>query len=200
MSEPNAGPLPWLPAARAGSREALGQALEACRGYLLLVAQRELADDLRAKVGPSDLVQQTLLDAVKDFACFAGDSQTELFAWLRRLLLNNLTDLARQYRHTGKRDLGREAAGPDQSSLDPAGMLPGGLPSPSGAAIAAEEVEAVERGLRALPENYRQIILRRYRDEWSFEEIGAELGLTPNAARKLLLRAIRRMQEELGET
>jgi hypothetical protein len=36
----------WLAAARGGSREALGQLLEACRGYLLLIAQRELDPDL----------------------------------------------------------------------------------------------------------------------------------------------------------
>jgi hypothetical protein len=43
-----------LAAARAGSREALGQALQACRGYLLLLAERELDADLRAKGGASD--------------------------------------------------------------------------------------------------------------------------------------------------
>jgi RNA polymerase sigma-70 factor (ECF subfamily) len=47
----------WLPAARAGSREALGEVLEACRGYLLLLAQEELDPALQAKGGASDLVQ-----------------------------------------------------------------------------------------------------------------------------------------------
>ena len=59
-----------LAAARAGSREALGQILQACRGYLLLLAERELAPDLRAKGGASDLVQETFLEAQKDFAHF----------------------------------------------------------------------------------------------------------------------------------
>jgi hypothetical protein len=39
----------WLLAARAGSRDALGEALEACRGYLLLPAQEELDPALQAK-------------------------------------------------------------------------------------------------------------------------------------------------------
>ena len=64
--------------ARAGSREALGRALDACRGYLLLVAQGELAPDLRAKGGASDLVQETLLEAYRDFALFHGGSEGEL--------------------------------------------------------------------------------------------------------------------------
>src|SRR5262245_32059626 len=99
-----------LTAARAGSREALGQALEACRGYLLTVAQRELDPLLQAKGGASDLVQQTLAEAVRDFARFDGNSEAALLQWLRRLLLNNLADFTRQYRQTGKRACGREVA------------------------------------------------------------------------------------------
>ena len=49
------GMAEWLPAARRGSREALGQALEACRVYLQVVAEGELNEDLRAKGGASDL-------------------------------------------------------------------------------------------------------------------------------------------------
>src|SRR5436190_23322173 len=98
----------WLPAARAGSTEALGQLLEACRGYLLLIAQQELDPNLRAKGGASDLVQETFLKAQRHFGRFQGDSEVELLAWLRRLLLNNLANFARQYRDTNKRRLGRE--------------------------------------------------------------------------------------------
>src|SRR5215470_14425159 len=98
----------WLPAARTGSAEALGRLLEGCRGYLLLVAQRELAPDLQAKGGASDLVQETLLDALRDFPRFQGTSEAEVLAWLRRLLLNNLVSFTRRYRDAGKRQIGRE--------------------------------------------------------------------------------------------
>src|SRR5262249_25191343 len=50
-----------LNAARAGSAQALGEALEACRGYLLQIARQELDADLQAKGGASDLVQETFL-------------------------------------------------------------------------------------------------------------------------------------------
>ena len=85
-----------LAAARAGSREALGQVLQACRGYLLLLAERELDPDLRAKGGASDLVQGTFLEAQKDFAHFQGDSEDELRAWLRQVLLHNLANFTRR--------------------------------------------------------------------------------------------------------
>src|SRR5215470_7553973 len=93
----------WLPAAHAGSNEALGQALEACRGYLLLIAQRHL----EAKGGASDLVQETFLEAQRDFGQFRGTSEAELLAWLRRLLLNNLGHFSRRYRDTHSRAVAR---------------------------------------------------------------------------------------------
>src|SRR5436309_13462494 len=93
--------------ARAGSDEALGQVLEACRGYLLLIAQQELDPELRAKGGASDLVQETFVKAHRHFAHFQGDSDVELRAWLRRLLLNNLADFRALYREAGKRQVAR---------------------------------------------------------------------------------------------
>src|SRR5436190_6551829 len=131
MTGPVKGVAGWLPGARAGSPEALGQVLEACRGYLLVVAQRELAPDLRAKGGASDLVQETFLEAQRDFPQFHGDSEAELRAWLRRLLLNNLANFTRGYRGTGKRQVGREVAlDAGDSSATPGGALAADTPSP----------------------------------------------------------------------
>jgi RNA polymerase sigma-70 factor (ECF subfamily) len=188
----------WLPAARTGSREALGQVLEACRDYLLLVANKELDPRLRAKGGASDLVQQTFLEAQQDFARFHGESEAELLAWLRRLLLNNLADFRRNYRDTGKRQAGREVPlEADSAAGTPGGGLAADLPSPSGQAMAREQDEALDRALARLPEDYRQVLLWRYRQERSFEEIGHLLGRTANAARKLWLRAVERLRREL---
>lgn len=195
MSEHAPDTVRLLADARAGSREALGQLLEAFRAYALLIAERELDPELRAKGGASDLVQETLLDAIHDFAQFQGATAKELRRWLRRLLLHNLVDFARQYRETGKRQVGREVA------LNPGELGPpltANTPSPSTEAITHEQVRALQEGLGRLPDEYRQVILWRYQEQRSFEEIGRDLGLTPNAARKLWLRAVQRLQQETG--
>src|SRR5262245_52253809 len=88
--------------------------LDGCRQYLLLVANEQLDPDLRDKLGPSDLVQETFLEAQQDFGRFHGHSEQELLAWLRRILLNNLADARRRYRGAGKRDVGREIALADE--------------------------------------------------------------------------------------
>ena len=198
MTEPDGRAAQWLPAARAGSPEALGQALEACRDYLLRIAQRELGPDLQAKGGASDLVQVTVLDAIRDFAHFHGNTDTELLQWLRRLLRNNLADFTRQYRDTAKRQIGQEVRleGGD-SSAERGGGLAAAWPSPSGEAMANEQAEAIRRAVERLPDDYRRVLVLRYQDERSFDEIGDLLGLTANAARKLLLRAVERVQRDL---
>src|SRR5262245_24160506 len=117
MAGPEKGPVDWLSAARTGNQDALGQVLQACRAYLLLVAERELDPHLQAKGGASDLVQETLMDAVRAFGTFHGNSEEELRRWLRRLLLNNLVSFARRYRGADKRQVRREVGlhGPDSS-------------------------------------------------------------------------------------
>jgi len=188
----------WIEAARGGSVEALGRLLEACRQYLLLVANRELAVDLQAKGGASDLVQETFLEAQRDFGLFQGHTEAELLAWLRQVLLHNLANFARQYRGTDKRQIDREVS-LDQS--DPQGGPPRDVaadtPSPSGWAVRNEQAEAVERALERLPEDYLQVILLRHREQRSFEEIGHLMNRSAEATRKLWSRAIEQLQREL---
>jgi RNA polymerase sigma-70 factor (ECF subfamily) len=185
----------WLSAARAGSPEALGQALEACRGYLLLIARKELGADLQAKAGASDLVQQTFLEAQCAFARFQGNSVAELRAWLRRLLLNNLATFARDYRATAKRAVGREVALPQGNPSGMAALVETGA-SPSTMAMAQEEADALRRVLERLPADYRLALLLRHLEELPFDEIGRRMGRSANAARKLWARAVEMLQQQ----
>jgi RNA polymerase sigma-70 factor (ECF subfamily) len=199
MPEPAADAAQWLAAAQAGSREALGQVLETFRGYLLLVADREMDPELRAKGGASDLVQETFLEAQRDFARFHGASVDELRAWLRRLLLNNVANFTRQYRQRAKREIGREVALEAGGSSHERGFgLAADILSPSGQAAAHEQAEALARALQRLPDDYRQVLAYRHDEQLTFEEIGQRMERTANAARMLWLRAVERLQKEMG--
>ena len=187
-----------LAAARTGSSEALGQALQACRGYLLLLAKRELDPDLRAKGGASDLVQETFLDAQKDFAHFQGDSEDELRAWLRQILLHNLANFTRRYRATAKRRLGKEVAlDVSGSSADREGGLILDALSPSGLAMEEEQAQSLRRALGRLPDDYRQVILLHHQEQRPFEEIAPLMHRSYEAVRSLWARAIRRLRQEM---
>src|ERR1700735_3965927 len=115
MADASQDAAQWLPEARAGSSEALGQVLEACRAYLLLIAQQELDTTLQAKGGASDLVQQTFLEAQRDFAAFHGTTHAALLAWMRQLLINNLANFRRDFQRD-KRRVSREISLPDTDS------------------------------------------------------------------------------------
>jgi RNA polymerase sigma-70 factor, ECF subfamily len=190
----------WFPAARAGSRDALGQALEACRGYLLLIAQQELDPGLRAKGGASDLVQQTFLEAQRDFAGFKGTTHAALLAWMRQLLINNLANFRRDF-HRDKRRVTREVAFPaGASSRRSSTDLNAETSTPSVEMIRNEQTEALEKALESLPEDYRRVIQLRYREECSFEDIAALMQRSQNAVRKLWSRAIDCLQQKLDAT
>jgi RNA polymerase sigma-70 factor, ECF subfamily len=189
----------WLRAARRGDAEALGRLLESCRHYLQIVASRGLAGDLQAKVGASDLVQQTFLEAQQGFARFQGHTQAELAAWLERVLLNNLTDCARHYRDTEKRQLAREVPLPSSGPGSTAEHdLPVDTATPSKAVMAQEQEDKLLRALQRLPHDYRRVVLLRHQQARSFEDIGRALDRSPEAARKLWGRAVLLLQKELG--
>lgn len=197
MAQPTDAVQAWLAAARAGSPAALGEALQAYRGYLLLIAEKELDADLRAKSGASDLVQEAFIKAQRHFAGFRGLTEAEWRAWLRRLLVNTLADLRDQYRGTAKRQVDREVglAGED-SSLGPGGGLTDEELTPSKWAVEQEQAEALRRVLAALPDDYRRVLRLRYEEERSFEEIGQVMNRSINAVQKLWARAVARVQQD----
>src|SRR5271167_1274005 len=109
------------------------RSLEEFRSYLLLLARMQLDPGPRNRIDPSDIVQQTLLEAHARADQFQGDDSA-LAAWLRQALVNNLRDAWRALRK-GKRDIRREQSPEDaveQSSARLQGMLaataPGGSP------------------------------------------------------------------------
>jgi RNA polymerase sigma-70 factor (ECF subfamily) len=188
----------WIADARAGSPEALNRLLETCRDYLLHVANNELDSRLQGKVGASDIVQESLIQAQRDIPAFRGTTEPELLAWLRGILLNDLNDVRRRFFHSAKRDVDREVrlAGDSrqaQPAIDPAASGA----TPAAAAIAREETEALRQAIARLPEDYREVIDLRNWQLLSFAEIGRRTNRSEDAARKLWARAIERLEQEL---
>src|SRR5438105_7698834 len=91
--------------ARDGDAAKLGRLLEVYRRYLALLARVQIGKRLQGKVDASDIVQETFLDAHRNFAGFRGGSEGEFVQWLRQILAGNLTDLLRRYLGTQGRDV-----------------------------------------------------------------------------------------------
>src|SRR5947208_418663 len=93
-------PSNLLHCARQGSQPALGQLLELYANYLKLLARLQIDHRLQGKVDPSDVVQETFLEAHRDFVQFRGQSEEEFVGWLRQILVSNLANVVRHYHGT----------------------------------------------------------------------------------------------------
>lgn len=191
-SEPDIGRLAaMLQAARGGTDSDVGRLFESTRRYLLLVANRSLDSQLHQKVAASDLVQETFVDAHRDFAQFVGKSEGELFAWLRQILLHKAAHARDRYHGTAKRDLAKERP------LSGPGNLVCQEPSPSALAMGNESNSQLAMALERLPVGYRQVIELRSFERLPFAEVGLRMGRSEDAAGKLWCRAIDKLREQM---
>jgi RNA polymerase sigma-70 factor (ECF subfamily) len=186
--------------ARDGSFTALGQLLDHYRDYLLQVANDELRSDLVAKVAPSDLVQETFLQAARRFPAFRGQSEPELRAWLRQILINKLHDANRHYCDRQKREISREVSlDGDSGHAAQLADLEHQSAQPREKLIQLERSARVRAAIAKLPESYRQVIELRHFERLSLQEIAERMGRSPEAARKLWCRAVEKLISELAE-
>jgi len=187
----------------AGAREEL---FAHYQHYLYVLAQAQLGKRLRAKCAPSDLVQQTLLEAHRDFAAFQGRHEGELLAWLRRILAHNLFNEARRY-GARQRDAGREVSldrvreGVDHSSLLLQRCLAASGPTPSQVAQEHESAAHLAETLSRLPEDYQTVLLLRVFEGLPAEEVAQRMGRSAGAVRMLQMRALTALRQKMeGET
>jgi RNA polymerase sigma-70 factor (ECF subfamily) len=186
-----------LRAARSGSNDALGRVLDRFRAYLLRIANDELDSDLRPKVGSSDLVQQSLLEAHQSFLAFRGAGPDDFLGWLRTILRHNLADARSVYHESAKRQLRLEVR-LDAADTGPVrNKLVGPSGSPLERMVVDEESRIVQQAIDRLREDHRRVLTLRHQERRSFVQIGAALDRSEEAARKLWFRAIESLRDEL---
>ncbi len=178
----------WIRLAKGGSSDAMGTLLQTFRQYMSIIAEHGLQGEMQAKVGRSDVVQETFLEAQRDFESFRGQTREQFEAWLRRLLLNNLLNCRRKFRETQKRACSREVPLESYDSRQPTELASDDT-SPSGRAIRNEEAVRLEQAMSNLPEHYQIVIKLRNHQRLSFVEIGKRMDRSPDNARMLWSRA-----------
>jgi RNA polymerase sigma-70 factor (ECF subfamily) len=186
---------------RHGRGDALATILNLYRPYLLATAKARLEDRLKPKAGPSDLVQETLVEAHRMWSRLdhKPKSEDELRVWLRNILLERLKALRRRYYRAKSRSLRRERSldeGESKQLLD--GIVAEYSLAPSDLFDRNVLLERLEQALNRLPPAYKQVILWRSRDRWPFARIGAKMDRSADAARMLWYRAIRLLKKEMG--
>jgi len=174
---------------------------ERFRAYLRMLAELQLGHGVDAKIDPSDIVQQSLLDAHRDRDHFRGQTEAEMAAWLRQILACNLADAARLLGR-GKRDTARERsleAALDASSARLEAWLAAEQSSPSERAERNEAIVRLVDALARLPEANRQALVLRHCQGLSLAEISTRLGRTPPAVAGLLKRGLAELRTLLPD-
>ena len=188
--------------ARDGDAASRDRLFEACRSYLALVARSQVESWLRVKVDSSDLVQETMLEAYRDFKRFGGSSEQEWLAWLRRILAHNAADFVRRYRGTAKRQARREIPirGTRDSSMDAGAAEPAAdCPTPSQEFFRFDTELRVAAAMADLPPDYQEVIALRNLQRLSFNEVAQRMDRSRPAVQMLWMRAIRQLQDVLQE-
>lgn len=188
--------------AKGGDRESLGELLAVYRGYLLSIAVAKLDPRLRARCNPSDVVQETLLEAYRDFHQFRGGLEREFLAWIRQILANNLARMIELHLLTDKRDMRRELQIEGLSSGGGSRLerrehwFTDGEPSPSSIFQRQEEFTNLLNRIGNLPSHYRDVLLLRHIEDLPFEQVAQRLGKSVGAVRMIWLRALEVLREK----
>ncbi len=202
MSESERNVSRLIEKARQGDVQCRDQLFELCRSYLGFSARAQVESWLKRKVDASDLVQQTLLEAFRDFDRFQGSSEQEWLAWLRRILDHNVADFIRRFRGTAKRQVRREVSFRDLSDTGlkhgaPEPIAPGDTPSEEFLRIDSEL--RVAAALAQLPPDYQEVIVLRNLQRLAFNEVAEQMGRSRPAVQMLWMRAVKKLQETLGD-
>jgi RNA polymerase sigma-70 factor (ECF subfamily) len=178
-----------------------GPTLERFRAYLRLLARLHLDERLRGKLDPSDLVQQTLLQAYSALGQFRGQTDAELTAWLRQILARNLATAVRAFARA-RRDVARERSLDEaiaESSARLEGWLAAEQSSPSECAQRNEQALRLAEALEQLPQAQREALVLQHWQGCSLAEVGQRLGRSPEAVAGLIKRGLKQLRELLRQ-
>ena len=185
-----------------GNREAVEHILGRYRGRLREMVALRLDRRLLGRFDPSDVVQDTLMDASRKLPDYLKRRPLPLYPWLRQLALERLIDLHRQHVKTKKRSVSREEpldALPGESAALLAQRVAASGTNPSARIIQQELRLRVQAALEELAPRDRELLVMLYLEQLSIREAAQSLEITEKAVVMRHLRALDRLQRRLRD-
>jgi RNA polymerase sigma-70 factor (ECF subfamily) len=188
--------------ARKGDRSACELLLVRHRDRLGKMVAVRLDRRMTARVDPSDVVQEALLEASQKLPDYLRRRPVPFYPWLRRFAWEHLIKLRQRHLAAQKRSASREElqrlALSDESVLNLAQRLVASGTSPSNRLIRKEQQDQVRAALAQLPDSDREVLIMRYLEQLSMTEIAAVLEVSEGAAKMRHTRALRRLSNLFG--
>jgi RNA polymerase sigma-70 factor (ECF subfamily) len=168
---------------RSGDRAAQDDLVQRYLRPLSRWAHGRLPTYARRDVNTEDIVQDTMLRALRRVNDFEARETGSFLAYLRQILKNRIRD---EIRKVGK------IPGHDEIDDD----LPESAPDPFEEAVGTEVLERYEAALEQLPTKQREGVIMRVELRFSHQQVADALGMSsPGAARMMVARAIERVAE-----
>jgi RNA polymerase sigma-70 factor (ECF subfamily) len=188
-----------LQQAQTGDRQAFEQLFARHRPYLRQMVELRLDPKLRARVDPSDVVQEAHLEAYRRLPRYLAERPMPFRLWLRQIAHDRTLKAWRHHLGTARRAAGREVPLPERSSLVLARQLLAGGSTPSQSLDRRELAQRLRQAIAQLPQADREVILMRHFEGLSNPEVGCILGMDPATVSKRHGRAMLRLHRILFE-
>jgi RNA polymerase sigma-70 factor, ECF subfamily len=164
----------------------------AVRIFLRQFVRNQVNVKLRGKIDESDIVQMSLVDVQASAETFRLLPPQLAQAWLRRLATNNLIDAHRAFVEAESRNVDRE------TPLENCAIIDRSTSTPS-AVLSRNDMdhELLCAVARLTPDNQKLLRLR-HQENLEFQQIGLEMGISEQAARKRWNRIVSTLRQDLA--
>lgn len=148
----------------------------------------------RSEDDARDAVQEAYLRAMRYFGSFRGGDGR---GWMLKIVRNACYELRAIEQHGARStEFDDEAVGPDMAATGAVIAFPR---NPEAAAIERANSDLVQRSIRALPQDYREVLVLRELHDCSYREIAAIAGIPLGTVMSRLARARRLLLARIGE-
>ena len=189
--------------AERGDSSAVQLLLDRHRSRLSKMVAVRMDSRIVARVDPSDVVQETLMQATRKLPDYLHNRPLPFYPWLRQLAWERLVHLHGQHVTAQKRSVNREGrlqiGLPDESAVQLADHFMASGTSPSDRVIRDEMRQRVRTALEKLALNDRELLVLRYLEQLSTKDIAAVLGISTGAVKTRHFRAVQRLQAVLSD-
>ena len=157
------------------------------------IIRLRMGAELRSKLESTDIVQDTLLSALRDLESFNYSNEGDFLRWLSAIAENQIRGNLDRL-HAAKRDIRKEVPLEQRStnatSQSRQSLRPAAYTTPSLILTRREDMDKLERAMDQLKPEYRRIIMLARIEGLQHKNIASDMGKSPEAVGMMLSRAM----------
>lgn len=190
-----------LKQARDGDPHAVESLLALHRNKLKQMVRVRMDTRLMARLDPSDIVQEALIEANRRLPIFLERNDDLFYPWIRSIAWERLVQMHRKHLGARKRSVHREVELdlPNSSATEFSQRLAAHIATPSRILMREELRQRVRRYLDTLNPRDKEILLMRHLELLPMNEIAGVLEISLSAAQSRYRRALERLHESIGD-